>query len=167
MKQRFFLLGVLALVSACGKEPVAPVASNEAAMQVAEPNQSECVTAEGYDLLPSNVCLTQRYRFQDQKTYADKQGRERRRVSFRYESSDEQTVVASISQSLRGAGFYARPPMPTTDGSTQIPFTAKERGTLYLVVKSGTATDGGLFIDFLTQGTATPQLSNVAAPQSQ
>ena len=161
MMRTVFLAGVVTtLLVGCGKEPAVEAAAMQSplAAEVAQAPMAEavkCGSGEGFDTLPAGICLSESYRFRDQRDYVAG-GRDRHRLTFDFAEGDAEGVAEQISSAFDAAGYYVRPKMDTTDGSLQIPLTKKDLGTTYLSVRLLPETanpnpnrKGYFFIDFL------------------
>lgn len=135
--------------TAAGATPPSDVAAQAA---VAEPEASapSCLRGEGYDRLPSEICMQLQFDVRGIRQYQDKQGRERTRVTFAYTNGIDD-VVESMGSAMTVAGYRKREPETKADGSILVPFTKGDSGTTYLEVKpSDRDVPGGgtFFIDF-------------------
>lgn len=147
------------LVSGCdpGKETAAGVTppsdvADEVAEAEPEASAPACGQGEGYDQLPSGICVQSHYDVRNVRQYQDKQGRDRTRVTFAY-SNGVDDVVGSIGNALTVAGYRKREPENKADGNIWVPFTKGDSGTTYLEVKPSSEGNvpgsGTFFIDFL------------------
>lgn len=110
-----------------------------------------CGQGEGYDRLPSRICMQPQFDFRSLREYHDKQGRERTRVTFAYYNGVDD-VLGSTGSALTAAGYRKREAENKADGSILVPFTKGDSGTTYLEVKPPADGDlpgsGTFFIDF-------------------
>lgn len=138
------------------KEPATGAAPQPEVMAegaVAEPEAPapSCLQGEGYDRLPSGICMRLQFDVRGVRQYQDKQGRGRTRVTFAHANGVDD-VVESMSNALTVAGYRKREPENKADGSILVPFTKGDSGTTYLEVKPSSDGDvprsGTFFIDF-------------------
>lgn len=158
IKSLLVVCALVGLASGCDsrKETAAEVpppsdVATEVAVAESEASAPKCRQAEGYDRLPSGICMQVQFDVRSVRQYQDKQGRERTRVTFAYVNGVED-VVASVGSALTVAGYRKREPENKADGSTLVPFTKGDSGTTYLEVKPSSDGDvpgsGTFFIDF-------------------
>ncbi len=135
------------------QDSAANIALSEASSAI---NTEKCVSAEGHEILPDYVCFTEPYPLRNERTWIDKNGRNRRRVTFGYTGDDAETTASNVSKAFAVAGYDQRPRRDAADGSIQIPFAKEGLSTTLLIVKSfpstsppeGQSNSGSFIIDF-------------------
>ena len=155
MKVKSFVLmcvfAGLAMGCDSGKDTAVDAAPQPEVAAESEVSAPTCLQGEGYDRLPSDVCVHRQFGFRATRHYQDKQGRDRTRVTFAYENGVD-NVVESMGSAFTSAGYRMRERENKADGSILVPFTKGDAGTTYLEIKplsDGDAAGGGtFFVDF-------------------
>jgi hypothetical protein len=139
---------------ASATSPAPPEQSGDTAPDPAAAEVDTCVGARVLAILPDQVCLPEGIAQVGDNRYTDAQGRERARIVLTYRDMLQSVASDSFAERFAARGYRIREAKSDASGTLSRPMTRDDRGTVYLVVGPGAASQGKgeggqLYVDFV------------------
>lgn len=133
------VLAVVALAAACSEQSAPTKAASEgaASSDATAPVAAACPEAPaGYQPFPAGVTTTLDYHLRSDRIYTHAaSGKLRRRVALEFLEGDAAAAQAALTESLKDAGFRAKPGKQRPGGATTLAFAKSGLGILKMVVR--------------------------------